>query len=129
MRAAIYDDQGIIRAIVGCPENQLQQQDWANRPYIRLTADQQVDMDKQMVVDGQLVDRPIDPTRELAKQYNRLRSLRNMLLANCDWTQMPDAALSSDKKAAWAAYRQQLRDIPANTPDPTNYSWPTPPPT
>jgi len=29
--------------------------------------------------------------------------------------------------AAWAAYRQALRDLPANTADPRNPVWPIPP--
>lgn len=40
-----------------------------------------------------------------------VRSPRNYALAQCDWTQMPDAPLSPEKKAAWAAYRQELRDM------------------
>ena len=28
---------------------------------------------------------------------------------------------------AWKTYRQQLRDLPANTSDPTNPTWPTKP--
>lgn len=42
---------------------------------------------------------------------------RNRLLAESDWTQLPDATVD---KAAWAAYRQALRDFPATwTPGPT----------
>jgi hypothetical protein len=38
---------------------------------------------------------------------SRMRSERNRLLAESDWTQLPDATVD---KAAWAAYRQELRD-------------------
>jgi hypothetical protein len=42
---------------------------------------------------------------------------RNLLLAESDWTQLPDATVDRD---AWAAYRQALRDFPATwTPGPT----------
>ena len=54
-----------------------------------------------------------------------LRVVRNELLAECDWTQVSDVTL--DNKAAWATYRQALRDLPANTVDPENPTWPTKP--
>ena len=51
----------------------------------------------------------------------KLRRERNRLLAESDWTQQPDAPVDSK---AWAAYRQELRDLPANTEDPENPVWP-----
>ena len=56
-----------------------------------------------------------------------LRSSRNAVLAKSDWTQAADSPLSDAKKAEWATYRQALRDLPANTSDPANPTWPTPP--
>ena len=44
---------------------------------------------------------------------NILRKQRNALLAESDWTQTADNALSSDKKTEWETYRQALRDLPA----------------
>ena len=47
----------------------------------------------------------------------RMRSHRDRLLAESDWTQLPD---TPGDHAAWAAYRQALRDFPATwTPSPT----------
>jgi hypothetical protein len=40
-----------------------------------------------------------------------LRSIRNSLLSNSDWTQLPDSPLTEAKRAEWATYRQTLRDI------------------
>lgn len=40
-----------------------------------------------------------------------IRRERNRLLSLSDWTQIPDAPLSTDMKNAWAGYRQELRDI------------------
>lgn len=40
-----------------------------------------------------------------------LRPERNRLLAESDWTQLNDSPISEDKLAAWAAYRQDLRDL------------------
>ena len=51
--------------------------------------------------------------------WSEIRARRNMLLAACDWTQIPDAALTLEEKQAWADYRQTLRNIPQDfaTPD------------
>jgi hypothetical protein len=38
-----------------------------------------------------------------------IRKVRNQLLKDCDWTQLPD---SNVDKQLWADYRQQLRDLP-----------------
>jgi hypothetical protein len=53
-----------------------------------------------------------------------LRSERNRRLATCDWTQVADAPVDA---AAWAAYRQALRELPDNTTDPFNPVWPSKP--
>jgi hypothetical protein len=44
--------------------------------------------------------------------WTALRTERNRRLAASDWTQLADAHLSQEKKEAWAAYRQELRDLP-----------------
>lgn len=41
------------------------------------------------------------------------RQIRNIKLKRCDWTQAVDSPLSDEKKAEWATYRQQLRDLPS----------------
>ena len=52
---------------------------------------------------------------------------RDSLLALSDWTQLADAPLTATKKAEWATYRQALRDLPANTSDFSNPTYPTEP--
>lgn len=56
--------------------------------------------------------------------WHRLRTERDSRLAACDWTVLSDTPTST---AAWKVYRQALRDLPANTTDPFNPVWPTPP--
>ena len=60
----------------------------------------------------------------LAQLAARVRAERDARLAVCDWTQMPDAPLSTEAKAAWAAYRQQLRDVPGQAGFPLVVEWP-----
>ena len=57
----------------------------------------------------------------------RLRTERNTLLTESDWTQYNDSPLTDEVKAEWTVHRQSLRDLPANTDDPANPTWPTPP--
>ena len=56
--------------------------------------------------------------------WGMLRIKRNTALKSTDWTQLPDASLTEAQRQAWAAYRQALRDLPANTTDPRNVAWP-----
>ena len=44
-----------------------------------------------------------------------MRKIRNLLLINTDWTQIPDCSLSSEKKQEYIDYRQTLRDLPENS--------------
>ena len=66
---------------------------------------------------------PTDAEQD-ALDMQALRSQRDDLLAQSDWTQVADAPVDA---AAWATYRQALRDLPANTTDPRNPTWPTKP--
>lgn len=63
-------------------------------------------------------------TRETGLAWRDLRAERDRLLAESDWTVLGD---SPTPTAAWKTYRQALRDLPANTTDPFNVVWPTPP--
>ena len=57
-------------------------------------------------------------------QSEAVRYERNEKLAACDWTQLPDATVDA---AAWAAYRQALRDVPQQVGFPWEITWPTEP--
>ena len=54
----------------------------------------------------------------------RMRMHRNRLLAASDWTQVADAPVD---KAAWAAYRQALRDFPVTWVAGPTADFPEPP--
>lgn len=56
--------------------------------------------------------------------FEELRSMRNILLVESDWTQVPDAQVN---KVVWAEYRQALRDLPASVIDPFSVVWPIKP--
>ena len=50
-----------------------------------------------------------------AEIFAAIRAWRDNKLEVSDWTQLPDAPVD---KAAWAAYRQELRDLPSQNEDP-----------
>ena len=74
-----------------------------------------------------LTQDPIKVQAKLDQAWKDLRTERNRRLAATDWTQLADAHLSQEKKDAWAAYRQELRDLPDETQDPTAPEWPLDP--
>ena len=51
------------------------------------------------------------------------RTERDIRLAETDWMGLSDVTMSD----AWKTYRQALRDLPANTSDFSNPTWPTEP--
>jgi hypothetical protein len=91
-----------------------------------------VDVDCTMAIrvdDGTIIIKQ-DPEQyriKLEHLKSSLRIQRNSLLVQCDWTQFTDSPLSQDKKAEWANYRQDLRNLPKTVTDPTNVTWPVPP--
>jgi hypothetical protein len=55
------------------------------------------------------------------QKADEVRAERDSKLANSDWTQVADAPVD---KAAWATYRQALRDIPSQAGFPWDINWP-----
>lgn len=54
----------------------------------------------------------------------RMRYWRDGELARTDWTQVADAPVN---QAAWATYRQSLRDLPTSNTDPRLIELPSAP--
>ncbi len=70
----------------------------------------------------------VEPTPEQVEaQAGAVRYERNEKLAASDWTQVDDSPLTNTQKAAWATYRQALRDITAQPNFPYSVNWPTQP--
>jgi hypothetical protein len=69
----------------------------------------------------------LQPSQYVAPPPNEGRSAlvarlrRNKLLRSSDWTQVSDAPVN---QAAWATYRQALRDVPQQEGFPDNITWP-----
>lgn len=69
---------------------------------------------------------PEDVAERIASRWSEVRAERNAKLAACDWTQLADAPLSTEQRAAWQVYRQALRDLTAQA-DPFALDWPEAP--
>lgn len=75
---------------------------------------------KWVLEDGAIVA-PASPSTE--ESMSRLRSERNYLLSKTDYLALADSTLTDEMRT----YRQALRDLPANTSDPANPTWPVKP--
>jgi len=64
---------------------------------------------------------------QINAEWAMLRNIRNISLKSCDFTQLADAPLTAEKKTEWLSYRQALRDLPQNTVNPFDVTWPTQP--
>jgi hypothetical protein len=63
-----------------------------------------------------------------AEQAKSVRQQRGEKLKDSDWTQVADALLDAPvDKAAWATYRQELRDVTAQEGFPWTITWPEQP--
>lgn len=56
--------------------------------------------------------------------WDEIRSIRNKLLRESDYTQLPDAP---GDRTVWIKYRQELRDITTSFSDPNKVIWPNKP--
>lgn len=95
-----------------------------------------IEQDNQVVVDNHEADvnyrdAVIAETAVLkevsANKWNAVRNTRNWLLSQCDWTQIADAPLTSEKKTSWGQYRQSLRDLPETYTTVESVVWPVKP--
>ena len=135
MKYSIYNpDNGQILRVVGT--NNIESQIILNEKYIEGSYD-----DSTYYVENgipiQISEKPNDyyVFDYTTKQWvidenlaiNEILPKRNYLLLKSDWTQIPNNPLTPEQQAAWATYRQELRDIPEQSGYPYNVVWPTPP--
>lgn len=72
---------------------------------------------------------PLPPPPDTEGEAARVRAERDQLLQASDVMVLPDrwALMTAEQQAAWAAYRQQLRDITDQDGFPWSVEWPTQP--
>lgn len=90
--------------------------------------------DSQIVGQGTGLYDNTPTEEEIEGPFEEVRSIRDNLLVDSDWTQLPDAPLNEAEKESWRIYRQDLRDItedvdsdglldPIWPTDPTGYTY------
>lgn len=57
-------------------------------------------------------------------KWAEVRTTRNTLLSESDWTQFQDSPITGSTLTEWQTYRQSLRDVTSQS-DPYNIVWPT----
>ena len=67
------------------------------------------------------------PTIKNILGFQKLRHDRDLKLAETDWVVTKASETGVAEPDAWKTYRQALRDLPSNTSDPFNPTWPTKP--
>ena len=93
---------------------------------------------KALLVDGQTsaeLDTLITEagTESAAAHLSNVHSIFNQRcyqkMRDCDWTQLSDAGLTSEKKAEWDSYRTSLKSsvLPSSMEELENYTWPAKP--
>jgi hypothetical protein len=113
MRLAKIDGRGVVEQVIVVNPLDIPSwcSDWPASDYANIG---------DGYVDGVFIPRAV-PSDVQAKS---VRQQRNTLLAASDWTQIADAPVA---QAAWAIYRQALRDITDQAGFPHNITWPTEP--
>ncbi len=82
------------------------------------------------LVDGAAVERTAEEMEadraaaQLTAQAAEVRAQRDRLLAETDWTQVLDAPVSDESRAALRVYRQTLRDVTTQEGFPAVVVWP-----
>ena len=86
------------------------------------------------VVNGEYIELTAEELQELDDRaaaadldFSMVRMERNAKLSQTDWTQIADASLGDHTAEEWAAYRQELRDLPSAHSKVSEVVWPTPP--
>jgi hypothetical protein len=79
----------------------------------------QVPLTAEEIAEREAYERDVLPV----EQMKELRRQRNQLLTETDYLALSDQTMTAEMQA----YRQALRDLPANTEDPANPVWPTKP--
>jgi hypothetical protein len=123
----VYDtNTGLIKKTLTCDESSIQYNHSDTESYTVGTPE----ASHKYFLYGSFVEGTTSPSETKATLDRGIREIRESLLLTSDWTQMPDSPLSDEKKAEWAAYRQALRDLPANSVDVTvlsDVNFPTKP--
>ena len=104
-----YDVDAILKAYPNCVHANSERGAWD-------IDDNPIELDEALLAS-------VQAEVETDRNWAGLRVRRDRLLAETDWWANSDRTMTAEQ----TAYRQALRDLPANTTDPANPVWPTKP--
>jgi hypothetical protein len=83
----------------------------------------------EWVAEGNVADDEFTSEEISSMNWSALREERNRLLSATDFMMTMDFynGMSAQEQTDVTAYRASLRDLPSNTTDPANVTWPTQP--
>ena len=119
----IFNQDGTLKFTV----NNIENMDIEDTDVI-IESDIQIDYSKiYRLVNGSIVTEDYEMPQELiiGAKWEEVRTERNKLLSESDWTQNQDVPETT--RNAWTTYRQTLRDIPSTYSSPEEVVWPTKP--
>jgi 2,3-bisphosphoglycerate-independent phosphoglycerate mutase len=151
-RVPSAERQAKMQAIIDDPEDTFGRKTWAAKELLPLPADKQAPLayhtdalrfsvasedhhHQAAFWDADPANKTVSfnvarkDAKALKVELRHIRTIRNQLLLESDANVLSDrwAAMDAATKTAWTSYRQALRDLPANTANPTDVTWPTPP--
>lgn len=121
---------GQITDVISLPENMVADNIFDGESYVV----GEYDLNDYLIIDGKPTKKPHKPSEFHSFDYltglwsinesglEAIRHKRNQLLADSDWTQLPD--VPEQTRLKWQAYRQALRDITLQDGFPENIIWP-----
>ncbi len=80
-----------------------------------------------MIDPSKIIRKADKEAARLAALADSVRAERDRRLTACDYRCMPDYPQSDSERAAWAQYRQALRDVPSQAGFPGEVEWPVEP--
>ena len=123
----VYAQDGTILRTGSCPDAMFDLQKDEDELIMEGVADDASDM----IQDGKIVEKPgPSDTVKNDAAILELRLRRDLMLADTDWTQLPDSPLSDSAKNEWQEYREKLRNLPSENEDILDIddvSFPAPP--
>ena len=123
----VYAQDGTILRTGSCPDAMFDLQKDEDELIMEGVADDA----SKIIQDGKIVEKPApSDTVKNDAAILELRLRRDLMLADTDWTQLPDSPLSDSAKNEWQEYREKLRNLPSENEDILDIddvSFPAPP--
>ena len=108
-RFFVHDTEGNILRTGNCSDDDFRLQAGEGETVLEGEADDAT----QKFLDGTLAVKPeLSDAEKTEAAMAELQRIRQSLLGDSDWTQLPDSPFTAEQRSEWQMYRQELRDLP-----------------